>query len=233
MVVQLVSARADKSEVPTLWQNIKIGLISVFLFLLSTLFYLLFCPSYWERILLLLGENNTPRVPKEVYKTQTQQINSQFSNICDKLPSLEEDIQENICDLSGPPRKHKSWLQDGLLGKTLTKCWVRKGWKKSCLGVIISTHDINKIKESRQVASQMISSSTAAKGPKKKKKKNTIKKTPNLILGLSRVFLQSKHCTENILFHCLILSQCHTETEMYDEEELRVRCAKKELFLLF
>ena len=102
------------------------------------------------------------------------------------------------------------------LGKTKIKHQVRKGRKKGCLGFIISTHDIGKMGESRQVTSQMIPSSTAVKG---QKKENDI---------------SEERWTEDFIFQHFISSQCHTMSEMYhNKEELSVKCAKKILSLLF
>lgn len=50
------------------------------------------------------------------------------------------------------------------LRKTMFKCQMRKGRKRGCLWFIILTHDIGKKVRSRQMASQILPSSTAVKG---------------------------------------------------------------------
>lgn len=142
-----------------------IGLTSVFLFLLSPLFYLLLCLSYWERTLLLLGQKNSSRFQNKVIKPKPSKLTANSQTFIISLQVWKKTFKKIFVTFLG---SQESTRVDYRMVFWERLKVVRKRRKNNCLGFIISTLDIRKMRESRQVASQMIPSITAAKGPKKK-----------------------------------------------------------------
>lgn len=157
-----------------------IGLTSVFLFLLSPLFYLLLCLSYWERTLLLLGQKNSSRFQNKVIKPKPSKLTANSQTFIISLQVWKKTFKKIFVTFLG---SQESTRVDYRMVFWERLKVVRKRRKNNCLRFIISTPDIRKMRESRQAASQMIPSITAAKGPKKNPPQNPPPTLPRFYLG--------------------------------------------------
>lgn len=124
--------------------------------------------------LLRLGKNPAPPRPKtvspefqnEITQSQTSKLTSISQTFVINLQVWKKTFRDILVTSLGC--LEIIWVDYRMptcpLRKTMFKCQTRKGRKTGCLWFIILTHDIGKKVRSRQMASQILPSSTALKG---------------------------------------------------------------------